>query len=180
MGENRRTTYRISEAARDLGISAEWLRKGRLEASSLLPCVIATATATTQKKISSGCATGEVTVTRSPPVGSRLYTDGTHTRLLREERTPQQASRARKKITTIKTVYSSEAEALSPVRDFLASCIAALAQEERDAVFITAKDPYRFEKSRSVGAYTLGSCPPPLSRERGIPVRSGSPKRAMR
>jgi DNA-binding transcriptional MerR regulator len=27
MGENRRT-YRISEAARELGISAEWLRKG--------------------------------------------------------------------------------------------------------------------------------------------------------
>jgi len=28
MKENRRTTYRISEAARELGISAEWLRKG--------------------------------------------------------------------------------------------------------------------------------------------------------
>ena len=28
MGENRRTTYRISEAARELGISAEWLRAG--------------------------------------------------------------------------------------------------------------------------------------------------------
>ncbi len=28
MGDNRRTTYRISEAARELGISAEWLRKG--------------------------------------------------------------------------------------------------------------------------------------------------------
>jgi DNA-binding transcriptional MerR regulator len=28
MGENKRTTYRISEAARDLGISAEWLRMG--------------------------------------------------------------------------------------------------------------------------------------------------------
>ena len=28
MGENRRTTYRISEAARELGISAEWLRIG--------------------------------------------------------------------------------------------------------------------------------------------------------
>jgi DNA-binding transcriptional MerR regulator len=27
MGENRRT-YRISEVARELGISAEWLRKG--------------------------------------------------------------------------------------------------------------------------------------------------------
>jgi DNA-binding transcriptional MerR regulator len=26
MGENRRTTYRISEAARELGISIEWLR----------------------------------------------------------------------------------------------------------------------------------------------------------
>jgi DNA-binding transcriptional MerR regulator len=28
MGENRHTTYRISEAARKLGISAEWLRVG--------------------------------------------------------------------------------------------------------------------------------------------------------
>jgi hypothetical protein len=30
MGENRRTTYRISEAARGLGISIEWLRAGEL------------------------------------------------------------------------------------------------------------------------------------------------------
>ncbi len=28
MGENRRITYRISEAARELGISIEWLRAG--------------------------------------------------------------------------------------------------------------------------------------------------------
>jgi hypothetical protein len=28
MNGNRRTTYRISEAARELGISAEWLRVG--------------------------------------------------------------------------------------------------------------------------------------------------------
>jgi hypothetical protein len=28
MKENRRTTYRISEAVRELGISIEWLRKG--------------------------------------------------------------------------------------------------------------------------------------------------------
>jgi DNA-binding transcriptional MerR regulator len=28
MNENRRTTYRISEAARELGISAEWLGVG--------------------------------------------------------------------------------------------------------------------------------------------------------
>jgi hypothetical protein len=28
MKENRHTTYRISEAARELGISIEWLRKG--------------------------------------------------------------------------------------------------------------------------------------------------------
>ena len=28
MAEDRRTTYRISEAARELGISAEWLRVG--------------------------------------------------------------------------------------------------------------------------------------------------------
>jgi hypothetical protein len=29
MGENWRTTYRISEAARELAISAEWLKVGR-------------------------------------------------------------------------------------------------------------------------------------------------------
>jgi DNA-binding transcriptional MerR regulator len=28
MKENKRTTYRISDAARELGISAEWLRVG--------------------------------------------------------------------------------------------------------------------------------------------------------
>ncbi len=28
MAENRRTTYKISEAARELGISIEWLRAG--------------------------------------------------------------------------------------------------------------------------------------------------------
>lgn len=28
MGENRHTTYKISEAARQLGISIEWLRAG--------------------------------------------------------------------------------------------------------------------------------------------------------
>jgi len=28
MGENRQTTYRISEAARELGISVEWLKAG--------------------------------------------------------------------------------------------------------------------------------------------------------
>jgi hypothetical protein len=31
--ENRRTTYRISEVARELGISAEWLRVGRSEST---------------------------------------------------------------------------------------------------------------------------------------------------
>jgi hypothetical protein len=30
MEENRRTIYRISEAARELGISIEWLRKGEV------------------------------------------------------------------------------------------------------------------------------------------------------
>jgi hypothetical protein len=30
MKENMRTTYRISEAARELGISIEWLRKGEV------------------------------------------------------------------------------------------------------------------------------------------------------
>ncbi len=44
---------------------------------------------------------------------------------------------------------------------------------------LTLEDPYRFEKSRTVGAYTWGSCPPPLSRERGIP-RSASPRKVMR
>ena len=28
MDENKRTTYKTSEVARELGISAEWLRKG--------------------------------------------------------------------------------------------------------------------------------------------------------
>jgi DNA-binding transcriptional MerR regulator len=32
MKGNRRTTYKISEAARDLGISAEWLRVGETRA----------------------------------------------------------------------------------------------------------------------------------------------------
>ena len=32
---------------------------------------------------------------------------------------------------------------------------------------LTLEDPYRFEKSRTVGAY-LGLCPPPRSRETGI------------
>jgi MerR HTH family regulatory protein len=35
MKENRRTTYRVSEAARELGISIEWLRKG--EARGFFP-----------------------------------------------------------------------------------------------------------------------------------------------
>jgi predicted site-specific integrase-resolvase len=35
MEENRRTNYRISEAARELGISIEWLRKG--EARGFFP-----------------------------------------------------------------------------------------------------------------------------------------------
>ena len=35
MKENGRTTYRISEAARELGISIEWLRKG--EARGFFP-----------------------------------------------------------------------------------------------------------------------------------------------
>ena len=35
MKESRRTTYRISEAARELGISIEWLRKG--EARGFFP-----------------------------------------------------------------------------------------------------------------------------------------------
>ena len=41
---------------------------------------------------------------------------------------------------------------------------------------LTLEDPYRFEKSRAVGAYPWDSCPPPLSRERGIPRRSTSSK----
>jgi hypothetical protein len=50
MGEDRLTTYRISEAARELGISIEWLRVGRSGVSSLLLCATETATATTQRK----------------------------------------------------------------------------------------------------------------------------------
>jgi len=34
MGENRLTTYTISEAARELGISIEWLRAGERRGSS--------------------------------------------------------------------------------------------------------------------------------------------------
>jgi hypothetical protein len=59
MGENKRTTYRISEAARELGISAEWLRMG--ERRGFFPPLFATAmaTATTPRKISSACAAGQ-------------------------------------------------------------------------------------------------------------------------
>jgi hypothetical protein len=59
MGENKRTTYRISEAARDLVISAEWLRVG--ERRGFFPPLFATAmaTATTSRKISSACAAGQ-------------------------------------------------------------------------------------------------------------------------
>jgi len=38
MEENRRTTYSISEAARELGISIEWLRKG--EARGFFPLAL--------------------------------------------------------------------------------------------------------------------------------------------
>jgi hypothetical protein len=50
MKDGGRITYRISEAARELNISAEWLRMGRRGVSFLLPCATATATATTQMK----------------------------------------------------------------------------------------------------------------------------------
>jgi DNA-binding transcriptional MerR regulator len=51
MRENKRTTYRISEAARDLGISAEWLRMG--ERRGFFPPALrdAMATATTPRKM---------------------------------------------------------------------------------------------------------------------------------
>ncbi len=42
---------------------------------------------------------------------------------------------------------------------------------------LTLEDPYRFEKSRCVGAYPWGSCPPATGRERGTP-RSASPRKA--
>jgi hypothetical protein len=42
MGENKCTTYRISEAARDLVICAEWLRVG--ERRGFFPPLFATAT----------------------------------------------------------------------------------------------------------------------------------------
>jgi DNA-binding transcriptional MerR regulator len=51
MKENRRATYRISEAARELGISIEWLRKG--EARGYFAPALRDRnghTATTQKK----------------------------------------------------------------------------------------------------------------------------------
>jgi hypothetical protein len=48
MKENRRTTYGISEAARELGISIEWLRKGEAR-GFFLPRATAMATATSQE-----------------------------------------------------------------------------------------------------------------------------------
>jgi hypothetical protein len=57
MKENRRTTNGISEAARELGISIEWLRKGEAR-GFFLPHATAMATATLQKKTCSACATG--------------------------------------------------------------------------------------------------------------------------
>ncbi len=44
---------------------------------------------------------------------------------------------------------------------------------------LTLEDPYRFEKSRSVGAYPWGLCPQEISPERGTP-RNASPRKAMR
>jgi transposase len=44
---------------------------------------------------------------------------------------------------------------------------------------LTLEDPYRFEKSRSVGAYPWGMCPPATSREIEI-LRNASPRRATR
>jgi hypothetical protein len=44
---------------------------------------------------------------------------------------------------------------------------------------LTLEDPYRFEKSRCVGAYPWGLCPPATSREIEI-LRDTSPRRAMR
>jgi hypothetical protein len=51
MGENRRTTYRISEAVRDLVISAEWLRMGERRGFFPPPFATAMATATTSRKM---------------------------------------------------------------------------------------------------------------------------------
>ena len=44
---------------------------------------------------------------------------------------------------------------------------------------LTLEDPYRFEKSRSVGAYLGFSFPQPTNRERGTP-KNASPRREMR
>jgi hypothetical protein len=49
MGENRLTTYTISEAARELGISIEWLRAGEGGVTFNPLPAIETATATTQR-----------------------------------------------------------------------------------------------------------------------------------
>jgi len=80
MGENRRTTYRISEAARELGISAEWLRVGREGVSSLPLFATVTATATTPRKTLSACAKGEASALRGPSMGRRLSADGGYLR----------------------------------------------------------------------------------------------------
>jgi transposase len=44
---------------------------------------------------------------------------------------------------------------------------------------LTLEDPYRFERSRSVGAYLWGLYPPAIGRETKIP-RNASPRRATR
>jgi hypothetical protein len=49
MGEDR-PTYKISEAARELGIFIEWLRAGERRGFSLPHFATAMATATTQRK----------------------------------------------------------------------------------------------------------------------------------
>jgi hypothetical protein len=60
MAEDRLTTYRISEAARELGISAEWLRVGRGGVTFLLLSATTTAAATIRKKTSSASAKRDV------------------------------------------------------------------------------------------------------------------------
>ena len=47
------------------------------------------------------------------------------------------------------------------------------------AFVLVLEDPARFEKSRAVGAYPLGSSPVPTSREVAIPS-SASPSKVMR
>ena len=70
MGENRLTTYRISEAAREeLGISAEWLRVG--EKRGFFPPALRDRNGHRYytEETSSACEAGQARAVRGPGVG---------------------------------------------------------------------------------------------------------------